>query len=359
MNRPSNGIHAVESETVKSAQAWYGLAMQSRTSEWTHMWSLDEITEIEDAVQKIKNHAQNLTKVSVTDFKLPKVSRRLEQIKRYVLDGPGFHLLRGLPVSRWSIEEAATAFWGIGLHLGEPCSQNGKGHVLGHVKNLGLDYRDPTTRGYQTNARLPYHTDSSDIVGLLCLNTSRSGGLSSIVSSTTLYNETKKRRPDLLAVLKQSFFRTRWGEVPKGKQPWAEIPVFMPYEGRIIAHYVRSAIRKGQLLDGVPKLTSAQEEALDFLDTLAADPSIHLDMTFAPGDIQLVCNHSIMHSRTAYEDFPEPEKRRHLLRLWLACSDGPLLPDWMTQSYEGATKDGRPNGILVPGVELNAPLAAG
>ena len=129
--------------------------------------------------------------------------------------------------------------------MGEACSQNGKGHVLGHVTNLGLDYSDPGMRGYQTNARLPYHTDSSDIVGLLCLKPAKAGGLSSVVSSTTLYNEVVRRRPDLIEVLEAPFYRTRWGEIPEGKAAWAEVPVFMAYKGRVIAHYVRSAIRKG------------------------------------------------------------------------------------------------------------------
>ena len=347
-----------ELRPISTAQAWYGSDLASRPESWLQYWSANEVSEIEAAVMGALGRFDDLTQLTKSEFELPTVSQRLKSIKSQVLDGSGICLLRGLPISTWSIEKAAIAFWGIGAHLGEPCSQNGKGHVLGHVTNLGLDYQDPATRGYQTNARLPYHTDSSDIVGLLCLKTAKSGGLSSIVSSTTLFNEIQKQRPDLLKVLMQPFFRTRWGEIPEGKLPWAEIPVFMVREGRVIAHYVRSAIRKGQLLDGVPKLTASQEEALDFLDALAGDPSIHLDMTFEPGDIQLVCNHSIMHSRTAYDDFAEPEQRRHLLRLWLACEDGPCLPDWMTNSYEGATQNGRPNGILVPGVPLNAPLAA-
>jgi hypothetical protein len=358
MSSPSQAAPDTSCRPIVSAQAWYGPHMASRPDEWVHKWSPDEIAEIEAAVMNVKGRAHDMMHISKSEFELPTVSRRLESIKLYVLNGPGFYLLRGLPVSRWSIEEATAAFWGLGLHLGEPCSQNGKGHVLGHVKNLGLDYQNPATRGYQTNARLPYHTDSSDIVGLFCLKTAKSGGLSSIVSSTTLYNEVLKQRPEWLANLMKPFYRTRWGEIPEGKLPWAEIPVFMEHRGRIIAHYVRSAIRKGQLLESVPKLTAKQEEALDFLDELAGDPAIHLDMTFEPGDIQLVCNHSTMHSRTAYEDFEQPEQRRHLLRLWLACADGPALPDWMIQSYEGATRDGRPNGILVPGVSLNAPLTA-
>lgn len=343
---------------IDGPQAWHGRDMRHRTAEWQHAWTPAEIAEISAAADAALATGKDLTAIDARDFPLPTVAARLAHAREYLLQGPGLYVFRGLPVLDWSRQKAATAFWGLGSHMGIACSQNGKGHVLGHVKNLGLDYRDPATRGYQTSARLPYHTDSSDIVGLLCLRTAKSGGLSSVVSSTTLYNELAARRPDLLRVLMQPFRRTRWGEIPEGKKPWAELPVFMPHEGRVIAHYVRSAIRKGQLLDGVPPLTEKQNEALDFLDSLAEDPDIHLDMTFEPGDIQLVCNHSTLHSRTAYEDFEEPDRRRHLLRLWLACTDGPPLPRWMTESYEGKTSNGRPNGIVVPGVPLNAPLEA-
>lgn len=343
-------------EPVAGPQAWTGREMAAREAEWRHDWRADEVREIEAAVAAVAD--RDILDIDEAAFPLPTVAPRLAAMRRYLLDGPGVFLLRGLPVERWTVREAAAAFWGIGAHLGRACSQNGKGHVLGHVKNLGLDYNDPMARGYQTAARLPYHTDSSDIVGLLCWRPAKAGGLSSVVSSTTVYNEALKRRPDLMAALTAPFFRTRWGEVPEGKQPWAEVPVFMPCQGRMISHYVRSAIRKGQLLPGAPPLTDVQTEALDLVDAIAAEPDIHLDMDFQPGDMQFVCNHSIWHSRTAYEDFEAPERRRHLLRLWLACADGPALPDWMTVSYEGATADGRPNGIEVPGVPFVAPLEA-
>lgn len=342
----------------ENAQAWFGPDMARRQDEWILHWTEAELAEIEAAVQSVQKQGLEILDIDAGHFPLPTLTRRLAQIKSEVLHGRGFVLLRGLPVERWSTREAAIAYWGLGTHLGEPCSQNGKGHVLGHVKNLGLNYSDALTRGYQTNARLPYHTDSSDIVGLLCLKTSKTGGRSSIVSSTTVYNEMRRRRPDLMSTLTKPFCRTRWGEVPEGKNPWAEIPPFMPHQGRLIMSYVRSAINKAQAMEGIPKLTALQKEALDTLDALTEDPALHLDMDFKPGDIQLLCNHSVLHSRTTYEDWPEPEKRRHLLRLWLACADGPALPAAMTVTYQGQTENGRPNGIRTPGVPLIAPLDA-
>ena len=340
----------------KGPQAWFGKEKAEQCDSWIYEWNAAEIAEIEMAVASVGT--LDIMDITAGDFALPTVAERLAKIKQQVLHGPGFFLLRGLPVEDWPIGKAAIAYWGLGVHMGRACSQNGKGHVLGHVKNIGLNYDDPQARGYQTNAGLSYHTDSADIVGLLCLQPGKVGGLSSITPSTTLYNETLRRRPDLLASLMAPFQRTRWGEIPEGKHPWADVPVFMPYKGRMIAHYVRSAIRKGQLLAGVAPLTDTRLEALDFLDVLAAEDGIRLDMEFRTGDIQFLCNHAIFHSRTAYEDYEELERRRHLLRLWLACTDGPPLPHWMTDAYEGKIADGRPNGFEVPGVALNAPLEA-
>lgn len=341
---------------VDNAQCWRG-AQMAAAKDWVHQLAASELAELDAVVQTADQSGRDLLELKREDFRLPTLARRLDAVRHELLNGRGFFLFRGIPVERYTIRQSAIAYWALGLHLGDPVSQNGKGHVLGHVTNLGLNYADPEVRGYQTSARLPYHTDSSDIVGLLCLRTSKAGGLSSIVSSTTLWNEVATRRPDLARTLMQPFYRTRWGEIPAMKEKWSAGPVFVPYQGRVFASYVRSAINKAQAMPEVPRLTPQQIEALDYLDSLAADPTLHLDMVLAPGDLQLVSNHFIFHSRTAYEDFPEPERRRHLLRLWLACEDGPALPEQLVGRL-GLTEKGRPNGICVPGVALVAPLEA-
>ena len=339
-----------------NAQAWIGPDM-ARRRDWIHELTDGDIAEIDQAVAQVERAGLEILDVDRSAFPLPLLGKVLNAAKEATLHGRGFHLLRGIPVERYTLRQSAIAYWGLGQHLGEPVSQNGKGHVLGHVANLGLNYADPEVRGYQTSARLPYHCDLADIVALLCLRTSRRGGLSSIVSSTTVWNELVRRRPDCARTLLQPLYYTRWGEIPKGKMPYEAIPVFSPCDGKMIATYVRSAIVKAQTLAGIPQLTERQIEAMDFLDSLAADPVLHLDMEFKPGDVQILSNHFILHSRTAYEDWPALHKRRHLLRLWLACPDGPELPPFMYERY-GKLACGRPDGIRVPGVALIAPLSA-
>lgn len=337
-------------------QSWFGPDLQQR-DDWIVELTPAQVAAIDAAVRQAEA-VEDVINIGREDFPVPSLEPLLQRVREETLRGRGFMLLRGIPVARYTLRQSAIAYWGLGLYLGEAVSQNGQGHVLGHVTNLGLDYADPEVRGYQTSARLNYHADSSDLVALLCLRTSKAGGLSSIASSTTLWNEMARTRPDHARTLLAPLYYTRWGEIPEGKQAYAEINVFTPCEGRMIASFVRSSINKSQTLPAVPRLTPQQVEAMDHLDALAADPRIHLDMEFRPGDIQVLCNHSILHSRTAYEDWPEAARRRHLLRLWLACDDGPVLPQFMTDRFQGLTSGGRPDGIRVPGTRLVAPLQA-
>ncbi len=353
-----NVVSQIPLRPVSGPQVWYGAEMTRRT-DWIRPLSPAEIAELEAAVQRLDATGIDIADIRAEDFPVPGLKPLLDQTRNAVLHGTGFILIRGVPVERWTNRQCAIAYFGLGVHLGEPVSQNAAGHILGHVKDIGMDYAKPTHRGYQTAARLPYHTDSSDIVGLLCLKPSKSGGLSTIASSSAIYNEMLKRRPDLVAELVKPVYRDRRGEVPAGAEEWYAVPVFNPMpNGGLVTTYVRSAMSKAQRFPEVPRLTPEIEAACDLLDQLANDPAIHLNMEFRPGDIQLLNNHWILHSRTAFEDFPEPEKRRHLYRLWLACEDGPDLPEVYTRAWQGATAKGRPAGIRVPGVPLNAPLDA-
>jgi hypothetical protein len=339
------------------AAAWYGPEITGR-DDWLMPLTTAEIAEIETATRALASREADIATIAARDFPLPTLGPRLEaRVRDEVLNGRGFLLLRGLPVARSSMREAATTFFGLGAHLGQARSQNGKGHVLGHVRDLGLDAQDPNVRIYQTNARQTFHTDSCDVVGLLCLKTARSGGLSALVSSTTIFNEMRRRRPDLLALLFEPIATDRRGEVAEGQKPYFEIPVFNWYQGFLTAIYQRQYIDSAQRFPDAPRLTPAHTEALDLFDSLASDPRLHLFMAFEPGDVQLVHNHTVLHDRTGFVDWPEPERRRHLLRLWLAASDARPLPEIFAQRY-GTVTVGDRGGIIVRGTRLHAPLEA-
>jgi hypothetical protein len=290
------------------------------------------------------------------DFPLPRLGARLLEVRRELLDGRGFVLLKGMPVFEWSREDCAMAFIGLGAHLGRARSQNAAGHLLGHVRDVGLASTDPSVRIYQTPERQTFHTDSCDVVGLLCLREAKAGGDSLLVSSTTLFNEMRRRRPDLAELLFEPVATDRRGEVPVGMKPWFEIPVLNWHEGFLTALYQRQYVDSAQRFEQAPRLSPQQVEALDLFDSLANDPALHLTMRLAPGDMQFVHNHTMLHDRTGFEDWPDADRRRHLLRLWLAVPGARPLPEVFRQRY-GSIEIGDRGGIVVPGTVPTVTLA--
>ena len=344
--------------TIDGPAAWRGRDFKDADA-FTHRLTDDEIAEVDAAVRAIIDRRIDHIAIDRENFALPQLGKRLARIRDGVLlGGRGFIVLRGVPVERYSIEQAAAAFLGIGAYFGKPVSQNGKGHILGHVKDLGRTVDDPTARIYQTTHKQTFHTDSVDIVGLLCLKTAKAGGLSRIVSSISLYNEMFRRRPDLAAVLFDPFCFDRRGEIPAGKKGWYETPIFHWHADQLSVIYGnRYYIQSAQRFPDVPRLSARQIEALDLFDALANDPANYLDIEFKPGGIQLIHNHVILHDRTDYEDWPEPERKRHLLRLWLCPPNGRALPAVFADRY-GSTEIGNRGGIMVPGVKLVTPMEA-
>ena len=316
--------------TLSGPAVWLGPEMAAR-SDWLEHFSDEQVRELEAAAQN-------------GDFTLPQLAPRLAGIREELLRGRGFALLRGLPVQRWGQALSEVAFVGLGRHLGTALPQNAQGDLLGHVRDLGLKGDDPKVRIYQTAERQTFHTDSCDIVGLLCLTEAQQGGDSALVSSSTLWNEMRARRPDLAALLLQPMATDRRGEVPPGDKPYFEIPVFNWYAGEMSAIYQRQYIDSAQRFADAPRLTPRHVEALDLFDTLANDRALHFLMRLQPGDVQLVHNHTLLHDRTAFVD--TPQQRRHLLRLWLAPPDARPLPPVFAQRY-GNVEPGRRGGVRV------------
>jgi hypothetical protein len=325
--------------------------------DWIEGLSETEIAEVERATKPLADARADIASIRRVDFPLPKLGPRLQRILDDTLNGRGFALIRSLPVERWTKVESAIAFFGIGAHIGAARPQNAKGHALGHVKDLGLSSSDPKTRIYQTRERQTFHTDSCDVVALLCLRPAKSGGLSSLVSSVTIFNEMRRRRPDLAKILFGPVETDRRGELDAGQNPYFRIPVFNWHEGSLSTIYQRQYIESARRSSDVPPLTASQIEAMDMFDALANDSALNMQMEFLPGDVQLVHNHTILHDRTAFEDWAEPERKRHLLRLWLAPANARPLPPIFAERY-GRITPGERGGVTTPGIKLTAPLDA-
>jgi hypothetical protein len=274
----------------------------------------------------------------------PPLADDVEHLRDELLHGRAFRLVRGFPADDVDDSTAATAFVVLGRWLGSPRSQNAVGDLLGHVRDVGVDADDPNVRIYQTNRRQTFHTDSTDVVGLMCLEPAASGGESMLVSAGAIYNEILDRAPELAAVLFHPIATDRRGEVPSGATGWFSIPVLNWHAGHLTVLYQRQYIESAQRFDEVPRLTAEVRAALDLFDEVANDPAMYLTMDFRRGDMQFVHNHSLLHDRAGFTD--KPGSPRHLLRLWLSIPGDRELPPVFAERY-GSVEIGNRGGIVV------------
>ncbi len=301
---------------VQSPAVWLGHEMAARR-DWIHVLSPEEIADLDRAVAHASATGKPLGELTRADFPFEALAASAERWLDVLESGRGFLLVRGVPVERYGERDATLAYWGLGLQLGTAAPQNAAGDLLGHVRDLGHEKRDPTVRLYRTREQLGFHTDGADIIGLLCLRPAKSGGTSRIASSAAIYNEILRRRPDLVPTLYEPFPFDRNGEERLGEPPFFSIPLCRGQGGWLRTFYIGWYIRDSQRHASAPRLTSQQREVIDLIDEIAADPALHLDMEFRAGDIQWLRNSVILHARTEYEDHAEATRKRHLLRLWL------------------------------------------
>lgn len=285
---------------------------------WVYRFGPSELDELEAAVRHAQRQQATLSTLRREDFPLPTIAAVFDQGRRELEEGTGMQLYRGIDVSRYSKDELRLMYWGMGLHLGTPISQSMHGDVLGDVRNQNTDLNGPQGRGYTTNRKLNCHTDTCDVVGLFVLRTAKSGGASRLASSVAIHNEMLQQRPDLLEVMYEPFYWSWQGQEPQNAPPFYPQPIFSNWRGKFACRYVRTHINSAQRYDEVPRLSPLQQEALELFDTLSGSPKFSYSMMFEPGDIQLLNNHVTLHARSEFEDFDEPDQRRHLLRMWLS-----------------------------------------
>jgi alpha-ketoglutarate-dependent taurine dioxygenase len=255
------------------------------------------------------------------------LARYLATAKHDLDQRRGFVVLDRLPIDRISQREAIALYWMIGQLLGEPVAQNVQGTLLYDVRDSGQD----VARGARfsvTRYESSFHTDNSfgetivDYVGLLCLKTAQSGGVSQVVSGLTAVEALRREHPEALATLCRPFHVDRRGGVRAGEALTVLRPA-IEREGPVpLFRYLRYWIEAGHEKAGAP-LTLAQREALDRLDEVLNRPPLRAEFSLEPGQVYFVNNRWILHNRTAFEDHPEPDRRRHLVRLWLETGTGP------------------------------------
>ena len=332
-------------DTITGPGAWIGSAIQHDPA-WIYRLDSASLDELDAALAHAKRAKARIA-FGADAFPLPRFAAELGRILDEIENGRGFVLLRGIERDRYSDEDCEILYWGLGVHLGTPVSQNARGHLLGHVRDEGRVIADPNARAYQTRSRMDFHTDMLpvDVLGLFCMRTAKSGGESKVVSALTVHNVLLEERPDLLDALYGPFHIDWRGEEAAGEQPWFTIPMFSVREGKVTTRicsrsYFESAARFGAQYGPTP----LQREALEKAQEIANRPELMLSMNFEEGDIQLLNNHTTLHARTAYEDYDEPARQRHLLRMWIAVAEEhrrPLAAS-LSARYEWVRRGGIP-----------------
>lgn len=309
---------------------------------WTVQLSPDDHAELDAALRHARAKSDDLLVISREDFPLPTLANKLQEIERELIDGRGFVRISALDRARYSDDEMTMLYWGIGMHLGDPWPQNKHGHVMGDVTDQGRSINDPTVRGNEIGQiALDYHTDGSDLVGLLCLHPAKSGGQSCVANVVAIYNELAVTRPDLVAALMDDLPWDYRGEEPAGGRPFYMRNVFTEHHDRLFCRFVPTYIRSSQRHPDAPRLSETVLEAMETVSAMAQMPEYNAYMTLEPGEMQFINNYHVLHGRTSYEDDPAAGIKRHLKRLWLSTrylKDRPPTFNKTTQAHWEANR---------------------
>jgi hypothetical protein len=273
------------------------------------------LTAIDALLQKTRHLKPQ--EVAKEEFNDPAVAELMAGVRDVLMNGRGLLILRGVTPQRYSEEEFQRIYWGLGIHLGNPAVQSVLGDRLGYVESKE---GDPVNRGYRGLGELSMHTDSYEIVGLMCVRKAVSGGESALVSSLAIHNEILKNRPDLLDALYEGYYHSseeaRATDTPVTDR---KIPIYSCV-GDIVSCTVSAAhIRAAATVLNVP-LPQELAEALDYFILQSKREDLGLRFMLEPGEILIWNNYTNLHSRTAFTQ--SSAMKRLLLRLWLTVPNG-------------------------------------
>jgi alpha-ketoglutarate-dependent taurine dioxygenase len=294
-----------------SGKGWLGAEFDRGALYWD--FTPAQLAAIDELMTRLGNDARPFHAITKDDFSHPALDTDLAALLRTIKTGPGIVIIRGFPVDKYTPEEMQTVYWGVGAHFGRGCSQSADGDYLGHVTNVAK-----ASRGYTTDRELSLHTDSAEIVGLLCVRGAKEGGMSIYASSPKVHEIIARERPDYLPVLERGFRCDRRGEEAAEDDPVTpyRVPVFSEEAGLLSTRYVRGVIDRGAEALGQP-LSDGEREALAFFENVAQRDEVRLELTLRPGEASFINNYEMLHARTGFVDHDDPAKKRLLYRLWL------------------------------------------
>ncbi|MGD0747521.1 MAG: TauD/TfdA family dioxygenase [Acidimicrobiales bacterium] len=307
-----------ELRELEPAAEWRAADVADQES-WTLRLTEADHAELQVALATAKQKSTDPLELERADFPLDALAAKLDGAVKTLLDGRGFVRIAALDTDRYGDDDLTLLYWAIGLHLGEPWAQNKHGHVLGDVTDQGKTVDDPTVRGNELGGiALDYHTDGSDLVGLLCLRAARTGGLSCVANAVAIHNHLVRESPDLAAALYDALPYDTRGEQAEGARDFYSVPGFTEHAGRLFVRFIPQYILASQRHPDAPRLSPTAREAISTVSALANDPDFNVYMDLQPGEMQFINNYHVLHGRTAYEDDVAHGYKRHLKRLWLA-----------------------------------------
>lgn len=336
-SRPHSLTSINSYNTIKSPSAWKGKDLLKNISSWTYTFEIEDINEIHSALLYLKNinPTLDLEKITSESFPLPLLITKINIWRKELLHGKAFQLLKGLPVSSWTYDENSAVFFALGQHLGLAGAQDNGKQLLGNVKDIGGNPN--TDRQYKTNSAISWHCDAADFVGLFMIEDGVDGGVSKIISSVSIFNELVKLGERGIKYIERLTKNVALDTRGSGGINFVNIPPLRIYNGKVKTFYHQEYFRSHKQYQNSPGLDDELIEALDNYDKILEDSTLSLSMVLVKGDIQLISNHYILHSRTAFQDADinsvdkngEENKKRHLLRLWLSVEDE--LDDYKTK----------------------------
>lgn len=336
----------IPTRPIVHPSAWRGSELAAGDG-WIERLAPDEVAELEAAARPLVERGVEVTAIAREDFALPRLAVRIARWAHEINHGRGFVLVRGLPVERYDDPMVRAIYWGIGRHLGNPVSQNAYGDLLADVFDEGVKM-GKGVRGYRTNERHLFHTDRADIVGLLCLRKARSGGISRIVSSMTVFNEILAHHPEYLPPLFDGYLYMNVEE--GGDSATWRVPIYTLTDGVLSCRSSRNTIETARRL-GVAQYGPLETAALAYFDALGESEDLRLDMDLVRGDMQFINNYTTLHARTSYQDGPDPAERRLMVRMWLAAHGERRPRHASFREYDGVAKKlerARPTGQPAP-----------
>ena len=312
---------------------------------WNYQLTDGDIEEL----KKAASHTLSLPLLDLNKelFVLPELGRKLQEIQENLEQTIGATLLSGFPIEDFDEEMSKRIFWGICQHIGTPVSQSAKGEKIFSVRDEGYGDGDSRQRGPNTNKKLSFHSDRSDVIAFFCWKQAKSGGENQLVSSFALHNEILKRRPDLLEQLYSPYYYKRHNVDEGNALPWCRQPIFSITDGKFACNILRVLIDRAYAMPELPDMSSIQKEALDFLEETANDPELHYAFRQKPGDMLFINNFTVLHRRSEFEDFEELDRRRHIFRIWLSVPNSRPLDPLFKENY-GSVEAGAVRGGMKP-----------